>query len=51
MMIVMIILNNMMKLNNSVQDIVSIRDRQELDTVSSDDVTSRLRLLTDSSCE
>jgi hypothetical protein len=50
-MIVMIILNNMMKLNNSVQDIVSIRDRQELDTVSSDDVTSRLRLLTDSSCE
>jgi hypothetical protein len=40
-----------MKLNNSVQDIVSIRDRQELDTVSSDDVTSRLRLLTDSSCE
>jgi hypothetical protein len=50
-MIVMIILNNMMKQNNSVQDIVSIRDRQELDTVSSDDVTSRLRLLTDSSCE
>jgi hypothetical protein len=50
-MIVTAILNNMMKLKNSVQDIVSIRDRQELDTVSSDDVTSRLRLLTDSSCE